>query len=72
MSEEQGDMAPTRITKWDVLALFSNIASEILLVLSTNASMACEMLQTQASFVDKKESFHEYAALTIETLQQGD
>jgi hypothetical protein len=30
------------------------------------------MLDTQASFVDDKKSFHEYAARTIETLQEGE
>jgi hypothetical protein len=30
------------------------------------------MFDTQASFVEDKKSFHEYAARTIETLQEGE
>jgi hypothetical protein len=30
------------------------------------------MLQTHANFVEEKQTFHEYAARTIETLQEGD
>ena len=64
MSDEQGRV-PTQVTKWDVFALLSSVASEFFEVLSA-------MLETQASFVDDKESFHEYAARTIETLNEGE
>lgn len=64
MSDEQGK-PPTQITKWDVFALLSSVASEFFEVLSV-------MLETQASFEDDKKSFHEYAARTIETLNEGD
>jgi hypothetical protein len=30
------------------------------------------MLETHADFVDDEKSFHEYAARTIETLQEGE
>ena len=64
MPDEQGRV-PTQVTKWDVFALLSSVASEFFEVLSA-------MLETQASFVDDKKSFHEYAARTIETLNEGE
>jgi hypothetical protein len=67
----QGNI-PTRITKWDVFALFSNTASDIADVASNFFQILTEMLATQASFVEDKKSFHEYAARTIETLQEGE
>ena len=64
MSDEQGRV-PTQVTKWDVFSLLSSCVSEFFEVLSV-------MLETQASFVDDKKSFHEYAARTIETLNKGE
>ena len=64
MSDEQGRV-PTQVTKWDVFSLLSSCVSEFFEVLSV-------MLETQASFVDDKKSFHEYAARTIETLNEGE
>ena len=64
MSDEQGRV-PTQVTKWDVFALLSSCVSEFFEVLSV-------MLESQASFVDDKKSFHEYAARTIETLNEGE
>ena len=64
MPDEQGRV-PTQVTKWDVFSLLSSCVSEFFEVLSV-------MLETQASFVDDKKSFHEYAARTIETLNKGE
>ena len=47
----QGNI-PTRITKWDVFALFSNTASDIADVASNFFQILTEMLATQASFVE--------------------
>jgi hypothetical protein len=64
MSDDQG-RAPTQFTKWDVFALLSHVAAEFFEVLTA-------MLETQAEFVEDKKSFHEYAARTIETLNEGE
>ena len=64
MSDEQG-RAPTQFTKWDVFALLSHVATEFFEILSA-------MLETQAEFVEDQKSFHEYAARTIETLNEGE
>lgn len=71
MTNEQGK-APTRISKWDVFALFASTASELCDVASNFFQILTHMLDTQASFVDDQKSFHEYAARTIETLQEGE
>lgn len=64
MSDEQGKK-PTQITKWDVFALLALTASDFFACLA-------EMLDVQASFEDDKRSFHEYAARTIEELNEGE
>lgn len=69
--DEQGNI-PTRVTKWDIFALFSNTASDFADVISNFFQILTEMLSTQASFVEDEKSFHEYAARTIETLQEGE
>ena len=65
MSNEEQGKAPTSLSKWDFFALLSQTASDFFAVLT-------HMLDTQAGFVDDKASFHEYAARTIETLQEGE
>jgi hypothetical protein len=69
--EEQGS-APTRVTKYDILALLTSLASDIAMDIAGALSVATQMLQTQASFVEDKLTFHEYAARTIEQLQKED
>jgi len=69
--DEQGNI-PTRVTKWDIFALFSNTASDFADVISNFFQILTEMLSTQASFVEDEKSFHEYAARTIETLKEGE
>ena len=71
MSEEQGRV-PTRVTKWDYLSLLSNLASEVSVAVAQAFDTLTSMLEHQASFVDDKKSFHEYAARTIETLNEGE
>ena len=71
MSDEQGRV-PTRVTKWDYLSLLSNLASEVSVAVAQAFDTLTSMLEHQASFVDDKESFHEYAARTIETLNEGE
>lgn len=71
MTNEQGK-SPTSLSKWDVFALFASTASELCDVASSFFEILTHMLDTQASFVDDKKSFHEYAARTIETLQEGE
>lgn len=72
MCDEQGKTLPTRITKWDALALFASTLSGVFDSLSQAAEIASGMLEVQASFVEDKQTFHEYAARTIETLQEGE
>jgi hypothetical protein len=64
--------APTRVTKFDVYALAVETLSEIFMDIAGSLAVASNMLQTHASFVEEKETFHEYAARTIETLQEGE
>jgi hypothetical protein len=71
MFDEQG-MPPTRLTKWDVLALLADTSSAIFLNIANGLDILSRMLEHQASFVDEQESFHEYVARTIETLQEGE
>ena len=68
---EQGN-DPTRVTKFDVFALFASLASDIAVDIAQALNAASEMLQTHASFVEETKTFHEYAARTIETLQEGE
>lgn len=70
MSEQ--DKVPSRVTKYDVLALLASLASDIIIDIGAALAVGSQMLETQASFVEDKESFHEYAARTIETLQEGE
>ena len=71
-NEEQGERPPTRITKWDMFALFSDAAMNMAVVVANFFSNLTSMLDTQASFVEDQKSFHEYAARTIETLNEGE
>ena len=71
MSDEQGGV-PTRVTKWDFFALLSDTTSAILADVALAFDTLTQMLEHQANFVDEKESFHEYAARTIETLREGE
>lgn len=69
--DEQGN-PPQRVTKYDILALLTSLASDIAMDIAGALSVATQMLQTQAEFVEDKLTFHEYAARTIETLQEGE
>jgi hypothetical protein len=69
--DDEGKIA-TRVTKYDVLALVVETVSDILVDIASGLSVASQMLQTHASFVEDKQTFHEYAARTIETLQEGE
>ena len=71
MSNEQGRV-PTRVTVWDYLSLLADLTSEIFASFASAFDTLTHMLEHQASFVDEKESFHEYAARTIETLKEGE
>jgi hypothetical protein len=64
--------APTRVTKFDVFALVVEAVRDLLISIADTLSVASQMLQTHANFVEEKQTFHEYAARTIETLQEGD
>jgi hypothetical protein len=69
--DDEGKIA-TRVTKYDVYALVVETAADILVDIAGALSVASQMLQTHASFVEDKQTFHEYAARTIETLKEGD
>jgi len=71
MSDELGKV-PTRVTKWDVFALLADTTAAILIDIASGFDILTQMFEHQASFVDDKKSFHEYAARTIETLQEGE
>jgi hypothetical protein len=70
--DEQGERKPIQISVWDLLALLSDTVSDLFTVISNFFTVLTHMLDTHASFVDDKKSFHEYAARTIETLQKGE
>ena len=70
-SDDEGTMA-TRVTKFDIYALVVETAADILVDIASGLSIASQMLQTHANFVEEKETFHEYAARTIETLNEGE
>jgi hypothetical protein len=71
-SEEQGERQPTRVTKWDIFALLTETLSNHLIISANMFAQLTQMFDTQAVFVEEKESFHEYVARTIETLNEGD
>jgi hypothetical protein len=71
MSDELGK-TPTRVTKWDFFALLADTTAAILIDIASGFDILTQMFEHQANFVDNKESFHEYAARTIETLQEGE
>lgn len=71
MSDELGKV-PTRVTKWDFFALLADTTAAILIDIASGFDILTQMFEHQASFVDEKTSFHEYAARTIETLQEGE
>jgi len=71
LNDDEGKI-PTRVTKFDVYALIAETVADILVDIAGSLSTASQMLQTQANFVEDKENFHEYAARTIETLQEGE
>jgi hypothetical protein len=72
MFEDDESKAPTRVTKFDVFALVVETIKDLLISLAESLSVASQMLQTHANFVEEKQNFHEYAARTIETLQEGE
>jgi hypothetical protein len=55
-----------------MFALFSDTAMNMAVVTANFFSSLTQMLDTQASFVEDQKSFHEYAARTIETLNEGE
>lgn len=71
MNDDEGKIA-TRVTKYDFFALIVETAADILVDIAGGLSVASQMLQTHANFVEEKETFHEYATRTIETLQEGE
>ena len=72
MIEDDEGVTATRVTKFDVYALVVETVADILVDIAGSLSVASQMLQTHANFVEEKETFHEYAARTIETLQEGE
>jgi len=72
MPYDDESKAPTRVTKFDVFALVVEAVGDILMSVANSLNVASQMLQTQANFVEERETFHEYAARTIETLQEGE
>lgn len=69
--DDEGKIA-TRVTKFDILALVVEVTADIIESLADGLRVGSQMLQMQANIVEDKETFHEYAARTIETLQEGE
>ena len=72
MSDEQGEHLPFRVTKWDFLSLFVETLGTITAVIANFFMMVTSLIDHHASFVEDKKDFHEYAARTIETLNEGE
>jgi len=72
MLDDDEGVKATRVTKFDIYALAVETLADILIDVAGSLSVASQMLQTHANFVEEKETFHEYAARTIETLQEGE
>jgi hypothetical protein len=72
MTEEQGEEILPRVTKWDYLALLSETIGTIFAAITNFFIVASSLIDHHASFVEEQRSFHEYAARTIETLQEGE
>lgn len=71
MSDEQGKPI-TQVTKWDFFALLADFLAAVFIDLGKAFDVLSQMFEHQASFVDDKNAFHEYATRTIETLQEGE
>jgi len=69
---QEGERIPTRFNKWDMFALFADLISNIFIAFANFANALTGMFDTKASFVEDEKHFHEYAARTIETLNEGD
>jgi len=69
---QQGERIPTNFNIWDIFALFADLTSNIFIAFANFANALTAIFDTQASFVEDKKDFHEYAARTIETLQEGE
>ena len=69
---QQGERIPTNFNIWDIFALFADLTSNIFIAFANFANALTTIFDTQASFVEDKKDFHEYAARTIETLQEGE
>lgn len=72
MSDNDEGKIATRVTKFDVLALIVEVTADVVESITGGLRVASQMLQTHANVVEEKETFHEYAARTIETLQEGE
>lgn len=72
MSEEQSEHLPVRVSRWDFLALFTETVGTFFTVISNFFMVLTRLIDHHASFVEDEKSFHEYAARTIETLQEGE
>ena len=70
--DELGENTPRTISAWDIFALLADSMSDICTVGSNFFTVLTQMFDTQATFVEDKKSFHEYAARTIETLKEGE
>lgn len=62
----------TRVTKFDVLALIVEVTANIINDIADGLKVGSQMLQTHANLVEEQQTFHEYAARTIETLKEGE
>ena len=69
---QEGERIPIRFNKWDMFALIADLISNIFIAFANFTNALTSMFDTEASFVEDKKHFHEYAARTIETLNEGD
>ena len=68
--DDEGEI--TRVTKFDVLALIVEVTANIINDIADGLKVGSQMLQTHANLVEEQQTFHEYAARTIETLREGE
>lgn len=69
--DEQDELAK-QVNVWDFFALLAHLMAEIFHSVSEAFSVGRGMLENKASVMEDKKLFHEYAARTIETLQEGE
>lgn len=71
MYEDDKDI-PEMASKWDVLASFTHLATEIFVAFVHFTVAITEILINKADVVERDKKFHEDVTRTIETITRGE